>query len=251
MTEANEKPDQGRPGVLPEIRCEDQYSALYEDDAIWQPAVREIAACHGLEGDPERLTRGTHLVYGIGGVVLKIYCPLWAASFEAERVALESVDNLPVPRVVAQGRIGEWPYLVQSRAVGVPAQSIWRKLSKGRAQEPCRRDRRPPALPARSSPPEGSRLRLGVLLAGSTLGGRGTPRCPRSVGPLDPIPSRRVRRTAFAPRLPARRLDGGSYSAHQTRRRFLVCLRDRRLWRRPHRSSLLRLHRRHCPLHPG
>ena len=131
MSEANEKPDQGRPGILAEIRCEDQYSALYEDDAIWQPAVREIAACHGLEGDPERLTRGTHLVYGIGGVVLKIYCPLWAASFEAERVALESVDNLPVPRVVAHGRIGEWPYLVQSRAVGVPAQSIWRKLSRG------------------------------------------------------------------------------------------------------------------------
>ena len=24
--------------ILPEIQCEDQYSALYEDDAIWQPA---------------------------------------------------------------------------------------------------------------------------------------------------------------------------------------------------------------------
>ena len=116
--------------ILPEIRCEDQYSALYEDDAIWQPAVRAVAARHGLEGDPERLTLGSNLVYGIGGVVLKIYCPLWVEDFHAERIALESVDNMSVPRVVAHGKIDRWPYLVQSRAVGVPAQSVWRKLSR-------------------------------------------------------------------------------------------------------------------------
>ena len=112
--------------ILPEIQCEDQYSALYEDDAIWQPAVRAIAARHGLAGEPERLTLGTHVVYGIEEVILKIYCPLWAESFEVERIALESVDNLPTPTVLSHGKIDGWPYLLQSRVMGVPAQSVWR-----------------------------------------------------------------------------------------------------------------------------
>ena len=36
---------------------------------------------------------------------------------------------MPAPRVLALGKIEGWPYLVQSRAAGVPAQSVWRKLS--------------------------------------------------------------------------------------------------------------------------
>ena len=88
-------------GILPEIQCEDQYSALYEDDAIWQPAVRAIAARHGLAGELERLTLGTHVVYGIGEVILKLYCPLWTKFFEMERIALESVDNLPAPTLLS------------------------------------------------------------------------------------------------------------------------------------------------------
>ena len=115
--------------ILLEIRCKDQYSALYEDDAIWRPAVRAIAARHGFEGGSERLTLGTHVVYGMGEAILKIYCPLWAESFHAERIALEGLDGLPAPRVLALGKIEGWPYLVQSRAAGVPAQSVWRKLS--------------------------------------------------------------------------------------------------------------------------
>ena len=114
--------------ILPEIQCEDQYSALYEDDAIWQPAVRALAARHGISGELERLTLGTHVVYRIGEVILKLYCPLWAEFFEMERIALESVDNLPAPTLLSHGKIDGWSYLLQSRVMGVPAQSVWRKL---------------------------------------------------------------------------------------------------------------------------
>ncbi len=114
--------------ILPEIQCENQYSALYKDDAIWQPAVRVIAARHGISGELERLTLGTHVVYGRGEVILKLYCPLWAEFFKMERIALESVDNLPAPTLLAHGKIDGWSYLLQSRVMGVPAQSVWREL---------------------------------------------------------------------------------------------------------------------------
>ena len=41
---------------------------------------------------------------------------------------MESVVGLPAPAMLAHGKIDGWPYLLQSRAAGVPAQSVWREL---------------------------------------------------------------------------------------------------------------------------
>ena len=196
--------------ILPEIQCENQYSALYKDDAIWQPAVRAIAARHGISGELERLTLGTHVVYGIGEVILKLYCPLWAEFFKMERIALESVDNLPAPTLLAHGKIDGWSYLLQSRVMGVPAQSVWRELPLR-----VRRDlvgeigallRRLHDLPL----PEGLDANWASFLQARLDGAEAHHSAQEPWKQLDPIPSRKIRRTPFSPRLPTRRLDGGS-----------------------------------------
>lgn len=115
--------------ILPEIHSKDQYFSMLADESVWLPAVRLIASRHGFVAQPKRMRFGTQIVYALGNVILKIYCPLWAKSFEAELIVLDNLHDLPAPSLRDWGKIDGWPYLVQSRIVGVPAGKVWGKLS--------------------------------------------------------------------------------------------------------------------------
>ena len=79
--------------LLPQTQTYDQYRAVYEQNSTWLPAVDAIAKRHRLIGTPERLALGTHVAFGIGESVVKLFCPLWQEDLIYESAALRSIGN--------------------------------------------------------------------------------------------------------------------------------------------------------------
>jgi hygromycin-B 7''-O-kinase len=115
--------------LIPRVTSVEQYRAIYADARTWQPAMRAIAARHRLSGAPDRQMLGTHVVFAFGGRIVKLFCPLWLHDYDAEKVTLQHVRGLPTPEIVAEGMLDGWPYLVLSRVEGVPAVTVWPRLS--------------------------------------------------------------------------------------------------------------------------
>ncbi len=119
-------------GLLPKASTEDDYSQLFPNNDVWMQAMRAICDNHGL--DPATLKRGTlgsNIVFQCGEVFIKLFPPLWAADFVRERTVLSHVRGLPVPELVAEGTVEEWPYLIMRAVPGRPAGELWPELEPG------------------------------------------------------------------------------------------------------------------------
>jgi len=117
--------------LLPSIRSEEDYRQVYSDTAIWLPAMKAIAARHGLEGSElRRATLGTNVVFRTQRHILKLFSGLWRKDYIAEYEALRHVQGLPTPQIVAVGELEGWPYLVLTVVPGIPAQAVWGHLDQ-------------------------------------------------------------------------------------------------------------------------
>lgn len=117
--------------ILPEITCKQDYVKVYADTSVWLPAARTICARHGLDaGDLRRETLGSNVVFRAGARILKLFCRLWRDDFVSERSSLAHVRGLPIPELVADGELEDWPYLVMTVVPGMPAVDVWGSLEK-------------------------------------------------------------------------------------------------------------------------
>jgi hygromycin-B 7''-O-kinase len=120
--------------LLPKIDTLEGYRRIYRHAETWLPAMREICQRHGL--DPARLEfapPGTHVVFRVEGLYLKLFAPLWPGDFAPERLVLSRLSegcDLPVlvPHLVAEGEIEGWPYLVMTAVEGVPLCQVWDRM---------------------------------------------------------------------------------------------------------------------------
>jgi hygromycin-B 7''-O-kinase len=99
----------------------------------WLPALRTLAARHGLpDGTVERFTTGENPVFGLGDrLVVKLVPNLWSHAVQREIECLRFLADrttLPVARIVAEGRIEDWSYLVSTRLPGAPLDQVWSLL---------------------------------------------------------------------------------------------------------------------------
>jgi hygromycin-B 7''-O-kinase len=119
--------------LLPSIQTKAEYLGMFRRDELWQPALRVIGERHQLAVDSlQRSAEGSHLVYLGDGVVVKLYAPPWPNDFTAERRMLEHVDGrLPIatPRIIAEGELEGWPYLVMTRLEGQLLERLWPTLA--------------------------------------------------------------------------------------------------------------------------
>jgi hygromycin-B 7''-O-kinase len=96
------------------------------------PAAAEICRRHSLE--PAGLSMagsGTHLVFLLPGLALKVFSPIWPEDFTAEREALRAIGGGAFPQILFEGCLDGWPYLVMTRIRGVPAADVWPDLPLG------------------------------------------------------------------------------------------------------------------------
>jgi len=115
---------------MPPARTLAEYRAIYHREDLWRPAVDEVRARHGFERAPcERGPDGTHLVYFLGAAhVLKLFVPLFARDYDAERLAAARVDGgigVSTPKIVFEGEVGGWRYLIMTCVAGCPLETVW------------------------------------------------------------------------------------------------------------------------------
>ncbi len=107
--------------ILPNVENRQHYSTLFEQDTHWEPAIAHLMKQHGLTGIPERGVRGSHIVYRVGSAWIKLMAPLFAKDMAFELAGLECAKNrisVPIPEILAQGIMEEWPYVILSHLEG-------------------------------------------------------------------------------------------------------------------------------------
>ena len=73
----------------------------------------------------QRKPFGSNIVFLVEGAIIKAFCNLWTEDFVAERAVLLSVSEMSVPRILGEGQIDNWHYLVLSVVGGTPIGEIW------------------------------------------------------------------------------------------------------------------------------
>lgn len=119
--------------LLPEVTDVAGYARLRGLPDPWLPAVRVICARHGL--DPERAyaeRRGTNVLFQVAEEAwIKLFPPPFVEDFMRERAGLAAaagLGGLALPRLLHEGEVEEWPYLVLSHVPGRPIGEVWGRL---------------------------------------------------------------------------------------------------------------------------
>jgi hygromycin-B 7''-O-kinase len=118
-------------GMLPDLPDIAAFRRLRRDPDLQHPAIVAIAQRHGLPvSELAPFAEGTHLVWGTGSAVIKVFVPLWPRDAEVEVAMLERLagTGLPVPQLQARGEIGAYPYVVMSRLAGRRIGDVWPDL---------------------------------------------------------------------------------------------------------------------------
>lgn len=93
------------------------------------PALTAIARRHGLSGPIARFATGGNVIASAGDTaVVKLLAPFFAEECERERASLVIVGGrlpLAVPRLLAEGELEGWPYLILERLPGGPLGAAW------------------------------------------------------------------------------------------------------------------------------
>lgn len=116
--------------LLPEIADLEAYRAVYRDASVWLPAIREICRREGLDADAlEQAPPGSHVVFRAGPrLLIKLFSRLWLSDAVSERLALGRLASHPevnVPRLLAEGSLEGWPYMVLDPLPGIPLNQVW------------------------------------------------------------------------------------------------------------------------------
>ncbi len=119
--------------TLPALANEDEYVAVYRNSDVWLPAMRAICARHGLDARAlEIAPPGSHIVFWAGPRrLIKLFSRFWPDDAVSERVALGGLTahtTLPMPRVIAEGELEGWPYLVLEPLPGIPLNQVWEQV---------------------------------------------------------------------------------------------------------------------------
>ena len=159
--------------LLPAIDTWAQWASVFDDVAVWRPAVDAICGREGIVYDRiEAPASNTNAVFILDRrVVVKIYSPFFAEfAFERSLMALLQRDAVvPLPAVRAVGVLRDrrdWSYLAMTFCAGRPWTS-WRRscrlppcwMLRHRSAAPCggctpsNRNRWPPSTRARPGPP--------------------------------------------------------------------------------------------------
>jgi len=118
--------------LLPDINTIEDYRAIYRDVNTWLPAMRAICQRHGLdETQLEFAPPGSHVVFKVKPeLYIKLYFAPWRRDFVTERLVLNKLSEqpLPIPRIVFEGEIEGWPYIIVTAVEGIPLYQVWQTI---------------------------------------------------------------------------------------------------------------------------
>lgn len=119
----------------PEISNAEDFRRWRSFDELWLPRILEIARLAGAVAVlPRPFRTGTNLVVDLNGTeVLKLFPPIYAAQFAAERLALKQLDgrlSVPIPTIQAEGQDRGWSWLIIAKLSGTVGSEVWPTLTE-------------------------------------------------------------------------------------------------------------------------
>jgi hygromycin-B 7''-O-kinase len=117
--------------VLPQIKDRNHYKALFADNRHWDPAIAYLIEKHHLTGEVKRGVLGSHIVYRVGDCWIKLMAPIFAADMAFELSGLRTVEgrlSVSTPRIMAEGELEGWAYVILSHVDGEAIRNVWPKL---------------------------------------------------------------------------------------------------------------------------
>ncbi len=118
--------------LLPVVRDRAHYSEVFKENHYWHLAIQYILQKYGLTGTPERGVLGSHIVYRVGSHWIKLMAPLFAKDMDFEISGLKAVEgqlSVPTPRIIAEGTLEDWRYVIISHVEGKPIRDMWNNYS--------------------------------------------------------------------------------------------------------------------------
>ena len=118
--------------LLPLIADRQAFSAVFTNDAAWEPAIAFLIRKHALDGDVSRGALGSHIVYRVGDRWIKLMAPIFFREMAYERSGLRAVAgrlSVRTPELLAEGEIEGWPYAILSHVEGEAIRFAWPRLS--------------------------------------------------------------------------------------------------------------------------
>ena len=122
------------PRLLPGIAsAADFYRERSRDLADWLPALDEIARRHSVtRGEVTRFPDGESPVFAFGEEFVVKLMPKLGSTIMQQEVDLLTFlaphAELPAPRLVGQGELEDWQYLLMTRVAGIALQRAWREI---------------------------------------------------------------------------------------------------------------------------
>jgi hygromycin-B 7''-O-kinase len=123
--------------LLPPADTEEQYEAVWRDEACLRPGVTALCDHLGRRGGSiTRFADGSLPVYAVGDRhVLKLYPHVYRHRHEVESRVLQTIDGrlpIPTPRVERSGDVEGWSYVLMSRLHGESLAAAWPRIPPGR-----------------------------------------------------------------------------------------------------------------------
>ena len=151
-----------RAPTMPRAETVEAFEAVVGDEHALRPGVQALCRSLGLEHSGlRRFPTGSLPVYAVGGLVLKLFPPLYAREAPVETAVLAAVcGRLPVstPGVRAAGEHHGWRYVLMDRLPGVDLSTAWASLDRDARRQLARQvgvlaaalhEVEPPVLPSR------------------------------------------------------------------------------------------------------
>ncbi len=107
--------------LLPKVKDPEHYNQLFSQDSLWEPAVHHLIRSRDLQGSPVRGIRGSHIVYRVGSVWIKLMAPIFEKDMAFEIAGLECIQDkleVPTPKILFQGELEGWRYIIVSHVEG-------------------------------------------------------------------------------------------------------------------------------------
>jgi hygromycin-B 7''-O-kinase len=118
--------------ILPIIKDRLHFSSLFKDNTNWDQAIRYLVEQHQLPGQVQRGTLGSHIVYRVGDVWIKLMAPIYNTEMIYEVSGLKSITgklSVATPEILSEGILEGWPYIILSHVKGDPIKKAWSQFS--------------------------------------------------------------------------------------------------------------------------
>lgn len=120
--------------LLPDIKNIEDYKLIYRNIDTWIPAMKVICERHNLDVTKlEFAPPGSHVVFKVNpDRYIKLFLPLWHKDFISERLVLGKLSGrseLLIPRLIAEGEIENWQYIIMTAVEGLPLYNAWNLMN--------------------------------------------------------------------------------------------------------------------------